>query len=244
MSPNRISWLSPTDPPGDFPNVAGALAEPDGLLAAGGDLSSARLLAAYRSGIFPWYDDGQPILWWSPDPRCVLRPEELHISRRLQQQIRNSPAELRVNHAFGAVIRACAGERKSQQGTWITAAMIAAYEKLHTEGWAHSIEVWQENELIGGLYGICIGHVFFGESMFSAMPNTSKIAMLGLAKHMRRCGIELIDCQVESQHLATLGARLIPRNEFTQILEKACDPPTQHQNWSQKPIPIVELLHD
>lgn len=244
MSPNRICWLSPTDPPGDFPDVTGALAEPDGLLAAGGDLCSERLLAAYKGGIFPWYDDGQPILWWSPDPRCVLWPEELHISRRLQQQIRNSPAELRFNHAFGDVIRACAGERKSQQGTWITADMVTAYEQLHTEGWAHSIEVWQENELTGGLYGICIGQVFFGESMFSAMPNTSKIAMLGLIKHMRRFGLELIDCQVESQHLATLGARVIPRGEFIQILGKACDPPTRHQDWPKKPIPIVELLHE
>jgi leucyl/phenylalanyl-tRNA--protein transferase len=242
MNPNRIAWLSPSDPPDSFPDVETALSEPDGLLAAGGDLSPERLLTAYGSGIFPWYDDGQPILWWSPDPRCVLRPQDLHVSRRLQQQVRASTAEIRFDHSFGDVIRACAGERKSQQGTWITSEMIAAYELLHTGGWAHSIEVWDDGKLEGGLYGLCIGKVFFGESMFSARANTSKMALLGLTEHMQANDLEVIDCQVVSQHLITLGANVIPRNEFTQILAQACKPPIRHENWPKSPVPIPELL--
>ncbi|MDH3613964.1 MAG: leucyl/phenylalanyl-tRNA--protein transferase [Gammaproteobacteria bacterium] len=242
MNANRIVWLSPSDPPDAFPDVGNALKEPDGLLAAGGDLSSKRLLAAYSSGIFPWYDDGQPILWWSPDPRCVLRPDELHVSRRLQQQIRGSTAQLRFNQAFGDVIRACAGDRKSQQGTWITEDMIVAYEQLHADGWAHSIEVWEDGDLTGGLYGLCIGKVFFGESMFSARANSSKMALLGLTEHMQHHDLELIDCQVVSQHLVTLGACVIPRAEFTQILDQACAPPTRHDDWPQSPVPVVEML--
>lgn len=242
MTQNRIAWLSPADPPDTFPDVASALNEPDGLLAAGGDLSSARLIAAYRNGIFPWYDDGQPILWWAPDPRCIMWPSELHVSRRLQQQMRNSTAELRFNTAFDAVIRACAGERKSQQGTWITEDMTAAYERLYAERWAHSIEVWEDDELTGGVYGLCIGKVFFGESMFSAKTNASKMALMGLAQHMREFALELIDCQVVSQHLMTLGATVIPRDEFTRILDRACTPPERHQNWPQRPLPVRQLL--
>ena len=143
MSPNRIVWLSPADAPEAFPDVADALTDPEGLLAAGGDLDPKRILVAYRKGIFPWYDAGQPILWWSPDPRCILRPADLHLSRRLRQQIRNSSAELRFNQAFAEVIRACAGDRKSQQGTWITDDMMAAFEHLHGDGWAHSVEIWE-----------------------------------------------------------------------------------------------------
>ena len=229
MSPNRIAWLSPTESPDAFPDVTEALTEPDGLLAAGGDLSSGRLLAAYRQGIFPWYDEGQPILWWAPDPRCVLRPESMHISRRLQQQIRNSGAEIRFNQAFGDVIRACAGRRRSQQGTWITAEMTAAFERLHAEGWAHSVETWENGELIGGVYGLCVGGVFFGESMFSGRPNASKMALVGLTHHMLDKGLEIIDCQIVSQHLMSLGAEVIPRSEFTAVLQQACDPPVRHE---------------
>lgn len=242
MTPNRIAWLSPSDPPDAFPDVANALTEPDGLLAAGGDLSTERLLAAYSNGIFPWYDDGQPILWWSPDPRCVLRASKLHVSRRLRQQVRNSSAELRFNTAFGEVIRACAGERKSQQGTWITDDMIKAYEQLHTDGWAHSIEVWDADKLTGGVYGLCIGKVFFGESMFSESANASKIAMMGLTKHMQDFGIDLIDCQVVSEHLMTLGASIIPRAEFTRILDKSCKPPERQENWPRSPLPVAKIL--
>jgi leucyl/phenylalanyl-tRNA--protein transferase len=244
VSPNRIVWLNPSDPTDAFPDVENALTEPDGLLAAGGDLGAERLLAAYSRGIFPWYDDGQPILWWSPDPRCVLKPEDLHVSRRLRQQLRNSTAELRFNHAFHEVIRACAGERKSQQGTWITSDMIGAYERLHADGWAHSIEVWQDDELAGGLYGLCIGKVFFGESMYSASANASKMALLGLTKHMQAFDLQLIDCQVVSPHLITLGACVMPRREFTQLIDKACRPPARHENWPRGPIPIAKLAHD
>ena len=242
MSPNRIAWLSPSEAPDAFPDVTEALREPDGLLAAGGDLSSARLLAAYCKGIFPWYDAGQPILWWAPDPRCVLRPADLHISRRLRQQIRNSSAELRFNTAFGDVIRACAGRRKSQQGTWITAEMTAAFERLHAEGWAHSIEVFTDDALIGGVYGLCLGGVFFGESMFSGKPNASKMALLGLTRHMLDEGLEIIDCQVVSQHLISLGATVIPRSEFTAILRRACDPPTRHEHWPSGPLAVADTL--
>ena len=184
MSNNPITWLNPSDPPEAFPDVEQALNEPDGLLAAGGDLSSERLFAAYRCGIFPWYDEGQPILWWSPNPRCVLRPEDFHVATRLKRQIRASSLSLSYNRAFGEVIRACAGKRDSQQGTWITPQMLAAYERLHDEGWAHSIEVFDGKQLIGGVYGLCIGRIFFGESMFSTQANASKIALLGLTRHI------------------------------------------------------------
>ena len=241
MTSNRVVWLAENDAPESFPDVENALSEPDGLLAAGGDLSPARLLSAYTRGIFPWYEEGQPVLWWSPDPRCVLWPAELHVSRRLRQQIRNSNADVRFNQAFSKVVRQCAGERRSQQGTWITADMMQAYELLHRDGWAHSIEIWDDGNLAGGLYGICIGKVFFGESMFSSTPNTSKMAMLGLARHMVSAHLELIDCQVVSRHLITLGARLMPRTEFSAFLERACNPPDRHEDWPREPIPVADL---
>jgi leucyl/phenylalanyl-tRNA--protein transferase len=197
---------------------------------------------AYRRGIFPWYEEGQPILWWSPDPRCVLWPEKLHISRRLRQQLRNSGAELRFNFAFRDVVEKCAGRRRSGQTTWITSDMKRAYQRLHEEGWAHSIEIWDDDELAGGLYGLCIGKVFFGESMFSATPNTSKMAMLGLAAHMRSTGLQLIDCQVVSRHLVTMGAELIPRKEFSAFLGRACNPPEPHRDWPREPLPVACLF--
>lgn len=244
MNSQRIVWLSPDDSPDNFPDVETALREPDGLLAAGGDLSSDRLLAAYRHGVFPWYDAGQPILWWSPDPRCVLRPAELRISRRLEQYARSSTLTLRFNHAFGDVMQACAGERKSQQGTWITAEMISAYERLHANNWAHSVEVWDKDDLVGGLYGLCIGRVFFGESMFSAVDNASKFAMLGLASHMLENGIELLDCQVVSGHLMTMGAKTIPRREFTELLDSLCSPACPLADWPAKSLSIADSLRD
>ena len=170
MTNGRVVWLSEQDPPDAFPPVGEALREPDGLLAAGGDLCTPRLLAAYRQGIFPWYDDGQPVLWWSPDPRCVFGPGDLHLSRRFLQEARKSTLAIRVNTAFADVIQRCAEPRRHQQGTWITRDMRDAYRRLHTEGWAHSIEIWDEDELAGGLYGLGIGRAFFGESMFSAEP--------------------------------------------------------------------------
>ncbi|MDJ0813258.1 MAG: leucyl/phenylalanyl-tRNA--protein transferase [Woeseiaceae bacterium] len=242
MSQGRIEWLSPADPPEAFPDVSEALTEPDGLLAAGGDLRPERLLAAYARGIFPWFEEGQPILWWSPDPRCVLWPDKLHVSRRLRQQLRNSSAELRCNTAFVDVMRACAAKRRSQQGTWITEDMMAAYERLHRDGWAHSIEIWDGDRLVGGVYGLCIGRVFFGESMFSAEPNTSKMAMLGLTRHMQSTGLQLLDCQVASPHLFTLGAEFMSRAEFSAFLAAACSPPEPHNAWPTEAMPVSALF--
>ena len=188
MSGNRVVWLAAHDKPDAFPPINQAMTEPDGLLAAGGDLSTERLLAAYRHGIFPWYDDGQPILWWSPDPRCVLYPAEFHTARRLRREIASSRAELTFNQSFDSVIKACSEPRPSQQGTWITEEMMAAYSQLHREGWAHSIEVLQGSELIGGIYGIAIGGVFFGESMFSRASNASKYAFCALSQVLDNAG--------------------------------------------------------
>ena len=242
MTAIRIAWLSAEDPPESFPDVETALREPDGLLAAGGDLSQDRILCAYRSGIFPWYDDGQPILWWSPDPRCVLRPDKLRVSRRLAQYARRSALTLHFNSRFGDVIRACAGERRSRQGTWITADMIAAYEDLHAAGWAHSVEVKEDDRLVGGLYGLGIGKVFFGESMFSEVANASKFAMLGLTSHMLQQGLELIDCQVVSQHLLSIGAETIPRREFSAALQALCEPATPARSWPAAPVAVAAAL--
>lgn len=239
---SRVRWLSPGDPVSSFPPVDCALSEPDGLLAAGGDLSSERLLYAYRNGIFPWYDTGQPLLWWSPDPRCVLLPGGFHVARRLRRYLGQSTANVRFNTAFGAVIRACAGPRRSEQGTWITPDMIAAYEQLHAEGWAHSIEVWQNDTLVGGLYGLAIGRAFFGESMFSNEANASKIALLGLASLMDSGEFGIIDCQVISGHLLTLGATLIPRSQFINTIEPLCKPACRFENWPSGPISTSELL--
>ncbi len=238
----RITWLGPNDPADAFPPVDSALNEPDGLLAAGGDLSSERLLYAYSKGIFPWYDEGQPLLWWSPDPRCLLRPGDFRLSRRNRRYIRQSGDVLRFNTAFADVIRACAGPRRSQQGTWITSDMVRAYERLHAEGWAHSVEVWRDDRLVGGLYGIAIGRVFFGESMWSAEPNTSKTALLCMARYMDAGDFGLLDCQVLSEHLVGLGATVIPRSEFLRIMEPLCQPVRRFENWPSGPIPAAELL--
>ena len=231
MSSSRIAWLGPDDPVDAFPDVEFALREPDGLLAAGGDLGQERLLQAYTAGIFPWYEDGQPILWWSPDPRCVLLPQEFHVSRRLARYARNSTFRLSCNHGFSAVIDACAGARSAQQGTWITRDVRRAFIELHTAGWAHSIEIWDQQNLVGGIYGLSIGRVFFGESMFSHRDNASKFAMLGLCSILAQHDFELLDCQVLSQHLLSLGARLMPRREFTAILQQSCGERDQFLNW-------------
>ncbi len=242
MSNSRVIWLSPDDPPTSFPPVSAALAEPDGLLAAGGDLSAARLLYAYRKGIFPWYDDGQPLLWWSPDPRCVFLPGDYRVSRRLQRELKSSSAEIRVNTRFSDVVQRCAGPRKSEQGTWITPEIMRAFDGLHEHRWAHSVEVWESGELIGGLYGLAIGRVFFGESMFSRKTNASKIALLYLANRLNAGDIELLDCQVISGHLMTLGARSMPRNDFVETLESACKPAARLTNWPDTPLACSQLL--
>ena len=217
-----IAWISRDDPPDAFPPVDQAFREPDGLLAAGGDLSAARLLYAYRHGIFPWYDDGQPILWWSPDPRCVLVPQEFHLARRLRRSLRSSGLEVSFNSAFDEVIEACAAHREGQSGTWITEDMKKAFKAVHRDGFAHSVDVWRGGVLVGGLYGLSIGKVFFGESMFSRESNASKVAMLALCRELAERDFELLDCQVDSPHLSSLGAKLSPRSEFARILANAC----------------------
>ena len=224
MKSPRITWISSEDPPEAFPDAGTAFDTPDGLLAAGGDLSEARLLYAYRHAIFPWFDEGQPILWWSPDPRCIIRPDEFHLSRRLHRYLRQSGFEISFNTAFGEIITKCAEDRDGQQGTWITSGMTEAYSNLHRNGWAHSVEVWSDGELSGGLYGLAIGKAFFGESMFSRHSNASKAAMYALCQCLMKTGFSVLDCQVESPHLLSLGARLIPRAEFVNMLSAACEP--------------------
>lgn len=201
----------------DFPAVAYARA--DGLLATGGDLSPERLLRAYQLGIFPWYD-APPILWWFPDPRFVLFPGELHISGTMRRLLKKSPFSYSVNTAFGEVMRRCANaERKGQSGTWIHEPMIRAYTTLHKMGYAVSVETWRENQLVGGLYGIRLGKVFFGESMFASQTNASKAAFIHYVGILVTEGVELIDCQIYTDHLASLGARLIPASAFSRLLE-------------------------
>ena len=239
---SQVAWLSPTDAADTFPPVEFALREPDGLLAAGGDLSKERLLTAYRAGIFPWYEEGQPILWWSPDPRCVITPGEFHISKRLRQYARRSTFTLSCNRDFAGVIKACAGERSYQQGTWITADIRRAFLALHEDGWAHSVEIWDYSSLVGGIYGMSIGRVFFGESMFSHRNNASKFAMLGLCSILQQNRFELLDCQVISQHLLTLGARMIERAEFVNCLDDYCANLEQFTNWPEKVASIGDFL--
>ena len=206
-----------------FPPLDAALAEPNGLLAAGGDLQPRRLLAAYRRGIFPWYSAGEPILWWSPDPRMVLFPGELKISRSLAQTLRKSSYEVRLDTAFDAVVGACAGKaREGQSGTWITPEMQAAYRALHSLGYAHSVETWIDGTLAGGLYGIAIGRAFYGESMFADVRDASKIALAHLCAHLKQRGFGIIDCQMETAHLASLGARPISRRHFAARLDDLC----------------------
>jgi leucyl/phenylalanyl-tRNA--protein transferase len=212
-----IPWLRPTD---TFPPVARALEVPNGLLAAGGDLSVARLLDAYRRGIFPWFSEGEPILWWSPNPRMVLIPAELRVSRSLAKRIRRHDYEVRADTAFRAVIEHCAAPRPGQPGTWITREMIDAYAALHAAGYAHSVETWLDGELVGGLYGVAIGRMFYGESMFARVSDASKIAFVHLVRQLERWGFGMIDCQMRTAHLATLGAREISRPNFTTRMQE------------------------
>ncbi|MBS0580931.1 MAG: leucyl/phenylalanyl-tRNA--protein transferase [Proteobacteria bacterium] len=213
-----MTWLSPHDAPEWFPPPEQALEEPAGLLAAGGDLSPQRLLAAYRRGIFPWYSPGQPVLWWSPDPRAVLFPEEFHCSRSLAKALRNAGFELSLDADFAGVIDGCAAPRAASPGTWITSEMRAAYLALHRLGRAHSVEVRHAGALVGGLYGVRLGGVFFGESMFSRKTDASKAALAHLVKLCRRNNLAVIDCQLPSRHLQTLGVRSIPRAQFQALL--------------------------
>lgn len=211
-----LPWIDPNRL--EFPDTSEALDEPNGLLAGGGDLSTERLLHAYRRGIFPWFEDGQPILWWSPDPRAVLFPERLHVSRSLRKVLRKGEFVVTADHDFESVMRACAAPRAGAVGTWITDEMLAAYTELHHRGFAHSIEVWRDRELVGGLYGLGLGRVFFGESMFSWADNASKVGFVHLVTQLRAWQFRLLDCQVSSGHLFSLGAEEIAREDFEKIL--------------------------
>jgi len=222
-----IPWLA--DDSLDFPPLEQALDEPNGLLAAGGDLSRTRLIRAYRHGIFPWYNPGEPILWWSPDPRCVLWPDDLHISRSLRKRLRKQDYTVTFDKAFHRVIAACASPRAKQDGTWISNDIFCAYLDLHHQGYAHSVEVWIGDELVGGLYGLAIGEVFFGESMFSHQRDCSKIAFAWLTRQLQYWGYKLIDCQVYNDHLASLGASEIPREQFARQLKTLCNRTLAHE---------------
>ncbi len=230
-------WLEPESDPALFPDPSFALEEPDGLLAVGGDLSPARLLNAYRQGIFPWYSEGEPILWWSPDPRAVLFPEQLKISHSLKKTLRKRPFKVTLDTAFSQVIEACSESRTdkdgSQSGTWITAQMKEAYLKLHRIGFAHSVECWEGEELVGGLYGVSMGKVFFGESMFARRNDASKVGFAHLIRQLSEWKFALVDCQVHTDHLASLGAVDIPRDQFLSLLDLHCEPFEVHQGQWQ-----------
>ena len=210
-----IPWLKENTP---FPPLTQALKEPNGLLAAGADLSPERLILAYKNGIFPWFNEGDPILWWSPDPRMAMYPGELKVSRSLRKTLKKHAYEIRVDAAFREVMQGCAEPRNGQPGTWISPSMIDAYTRLHELGFAHSVEIWIEGKLAGGLYGMAIGNMFYGESMFSRTTDASKIAFVHLVKQLDRWGFGMIDCQMKTLHLASLGAREISRTTFIQTL--------------------------
>ncbi|MBL3599623.1 MAG: leucyl/phenylalanyl-tRNA--protein transferase [gamma proteobacterium endosymbiont of Lamellibrachia anaximandri] len=224
-------FLLKNDPLAPFPAVKFAEQEPNGLLAVGGDLSPERLVNAYRHGVFPWYSDNEPILWWSPDPRTVLYPERVKISRSLGKTLRKEKFQVTLDTAFSEVIHACAEPRPKSPGTWLMPEMKAAYAELHEQEVAHSVEVWQEKQLVGGLYGVAIGGVFFGESMFSRVSDSSKVAFVFLCRHLHRWGYRLIDCQVYTEHLASLGAEEIPRSVFCQSLDAWCNLATDPDSW-------------
>ena len=243
---NLLSRQSPTFPPVDH-----ALEDPNGLLAVGGALTMDWLTMAYERGIFPWFDsDEGPILWWSPDPRAVLLPDGIRITRSLVKRLRNAGFSVTADRAFATVVAGCAQERRNAPreatGTWITDGMMAAYQELHGQGLAHSIEVWQPDAtgkpiLVGGLYGVSIGRMFFGESMFSRQSNASKFALYALSRYLQAQAFALIDCQVLSHHLTTVGASLMPRAEFADILQSACEPPEPFDAWPEEPLAVSEI---
>jgi leucyl/phenylalanyl-tRNA---protein transferase len=212
-----IVLLSPTDP---FPPVDRALDEPNGLLAAGGGLSVARLIDAYQRGIFPWFSEGDPVLWWCPDPRMVLPTSRVHVSRSLRRRLRRADYDATFDRAFSDVVRACAAPRRRDSGTWLVSSMIRAYERLHAAGVAHSIEIWMNGELAGGLYGVALGRMFFGESMFTRRTDASKMAIVLLAAQLARWDVPLLDCQMRTDHLATLGAIDMRRREFVRTVRQ------------------------
>ena len=216
----RLILLDPDNPRQAFPPLTQALQEPNGLLAVGGCLSSERLLAAYRSGIFPWYNVDEPILWWSPDPRLVLFPEKLQVSRSLRKTLRKGDFTVTLDTAFAEVLNGCAEPRADGNGTWLNRDMKAAYSELHRLGYAHSVEVWFQDELVGGLYGVALGQVFFGESMFHSRTDASKVGFVTLVEQLTDWGFQLIDCQVHTDHLVSLGAEEISRQQFSKLLKQ------------------------
>lgn len=209
---------TPADAP--FPSVSGALRHPEGLLAVGGCLSVPRLLSAYREGIFPWFSDGEPILWWSPDPRWVLQPKQLKVSKSLAKRCQRGDYKVTYDRAFETVIRACAAPRAAGEGTWISEAVIKAYLALHQQGYAHSFEAWQSDVLVGGLYGVALGQMFFGESMFHRQTDASKVALVSAAQHLTTWGFSLIDCQMHTAHLQRMGARPLSRRGFCRCVRR------------------------
>lgn len=225
--------LDPDSPEQEFPKLVKALSEPDGLVAVGGCLSLNRLIRAYRQGIFPWYNEGEPILWWSPDPRLVLFPEHLVVSRSLRKTIKKNRFSITYDCAFNDVVAGCAGNRKGSSGTWITPEIRKAYNELYEAGLAHSAEVWFDRKLVGGLYGVSIGQVFFGESMFHLMTDASKVAFVTLVAELRRWGYQLIDCQVRTSHLESLGAMEIERDDFIRLLDRYCEAAVGPMAWRQ-----------
>jgi leucyl/phenylalanyl-tRNA--protein transferase len=227
----RPYWIPHNASPDDFPPLEQALKHPDGLLAVGGDLTSNRIITAYRLGIFPWYNDDEPILWWTPSQRMILFPEHLKVSRSLRKSIRKGKFTVTIDQNFRKVIKECAAPRCHQDGTWITNDMQEAYSQLHEYGFAHSVESWYEGHLVGGLYGIALGKVFFGESMFSRMTDASKIAFVHFVSQLQRWDYQLIDCQVQSKHLQSLGAEEIPRQQYRALLDHLCDAPGHPGKW-------------
>ena len=223
-----IRWLEPGAP---FPPLQSALTDPNGLLAAGGDLSVERLVDAYRKGIFPWFSEGQPILWWSPDPRMVLVPAEIRITRSLGKVLRNREYEVHADTAFDRVIDACAQPRDAHGGTWITREMRDAYLQLHRRGLAHSVETWIDGELAGGLYGVALGRMFYGESMFTRVRDASKIALAHLARQLERWHFGLIDCQMHTSHLQSMGGRELARADFMRALKELVNYPQLSGHW-------------
>jgi len=227
----QIVALDPDRPEQDFPDLDMALRDPNGLLAIGGCLSQTRLLNAYRQGIFPWYNPDEPILWWSPNPRLVLLPNQLIISRSLKKTLKRNTFVVTFDKAFQEVITACANLREESTGTWITEDINQAYTDLHKAGYAHSVETWLNGQLVGGLYGVAIGQVFFGESMFHRATDASKVAFVHLVEHLKQWEYQLIDCQVHTSHLSSLGATNCSRNEFKNLLNKYCERPANPSAW-------------
>ncbi len=236
MNQRRPYWISPNASPYDFPPLETALEHPDGLLAVGGDLTPSRIMIAYRRGIFPWYNNDQPILWWSPSQRLVLFPEQLKLSQSLRKTIRKQKFTLTMDQHFRQVITQCAAPRRTQKTTWITAEILEAYYQLHQHGFAHSVETWHNGELVGGLYGIALGKVFFGESMFALMTDASKVAFAHFVSQIQRWDYQLIDCQVQTEHLKTFGAIEIPRPTYRDLLDHLCDTCGHPGPWQFEPL--------